>query len=87
MRVVIVGAGKLGYTIAELLSNEQIEVVVIRKRGDLGDFSVLHVGNGVGGNNPVQIPLGILFDADDDVTGQSVFGGKGFILSGIVKVV
>ncbi len=29
MRVVIVGAGKLGYTIAELLSNEQIEVVVV----------------------------------------------------------
>ena len=31
MRVVIVGAGKLGYTIAELLSNEQIEVVVVDK--------------------------------------------------------
>ena len=29
MRVVIVGAGKLGYTIAELLSNEQMEVIVI----------------------------------------------------------
>lgn len=29
MRVVIVGAGKLGYTIAELLSNEQFEVIVI----------------------------------------------------------
>ena len=29
MRVVIVGAGKLGYTIAELLSNEMMEVVVI----------------------------------------------------------
>ena len=31
MRVVIVGAGKLGYTIAELLSSEQIEVVVVDK--------------------------------------------------------
>ena len=31
MRVVIVGAGKLGYTIAELLSGEQIEVVVVDK--------------------------------------------------------
>ncbi|MBQ4405282.1 MAG: Trk system potassium transporter TrkA [Selenomonadaceae bacterium] len=31
MRVVIVGAGKLGYTIAELLSSEQMEVVVIDK--------------------------------------------------------
>ena len=31
MRVVIIGAGKLGYTIAELLSNEQIEVVVVDK--------------------------------------------------------
>ena len=29
MRVVIVGAGKLGYTIAELLSNEQMSVTVI----------------------------------------------------------
>ncbi|MBR1645875.1 MAG: Trk system potassium transporter TrkA [Selenomonadaceae bacterium] len=29
MRVVIVGAGKLGYTIAELLSNEQMEVIVV----------------------------------------------------------
>ena len=31
MRVVIVGAGKLGYTIAELLSSEKIEVVVVDK--------------------------------------------------------
>ena len=31
MRVVIVGAGKLGYTIAELLSSEGIEVVVVDK--------------------------------------------------------
>lgn len=31
MRVVIVGAGKLGYTIAELLSDEQVEVVVVDK--------------------------------------------------------
>lgn len=31
MRVVIVGAGKLGYTIAELLSGEQIPVVVVDK--------------------------------------------------------
>lgn len=29
MRVVIVGAGKLGYSIAELLSNEQYDVVVV----------------------------------------------------------
>ena len=29
MRVVIVGAGKLGYSIAELLSNEGYEVVMI----------------------------------------------------------
>ncbi len=31
MRVVIVGAGKLGYTIAEILSDEQVEIVVIDK--------------------------------------------------------
>lgn len=29
MRIVVVGAGKLGYSIAELLSNEQFDVVVI----------------------------------------------------------
>ena len=29
MRIVIVGAGKLGYSIAELLSGEQNDVVVI----------------------------------------------------------
>ena len=29
MRIVIVGAGKLGYSIAELLSNEQYDVVVV----------------------------------------------------------
>ncbi len=34
MRVVIVGAGKLGYTIAELLSNEQMEVIVIDRDED-----------------------------------------------------
>ena len=34
MRVVIVGAGKLGYTIAELLSGEQIDVVVVDKDED-----------------------------------------------------
>lgn len=31
MRVVIIGAGKLGYTIAELLSSEGVEVVVVDK--------------------------------------------------------
>ncbi len=29
MRIVVVGAGKLGYSIAELLSNEQFDVVVV----------------------------------------------------------
>ena len=29
MRIVIIGAGKLGYSIAELLSNEQFDVVVV----------------------------------------------------------
>lgn len=31
MRIVVVGAGKLGYSIAELLSNEQFDVVVVDK--------------------------------------------------------
>ncbi|MBR3747028.1 MAG: Trk system potassium transporter TrkA, partial [Selenomonadaceae bacterium] len=34
MKVVIVGAGKLGYTIAELLSSEQMEVIVIDRDED-----------------------------------------------------
>ena len=29
MRIVIVGAGKLGYSIAELLSNEEFDVVLV----------------------------------------------------------
>ena len=29
LRIVIIGAGKLGYTIAELLSNEDFDVVVV----------------------------------------------------------
>ena len=29
MRIVVIGAGKLGYSIAELLSNEQFDVVVV----------------------------------------------------------
>jgi len=29
VRIVVVGAGKLGYSIAELLSNEQMDVVVV----------------------------------------------------------
>ena len=31
MRIIVVGAGKLGYSIAELLSKEQFDVVVIDK--------------------------------------------------------
>ena len=31
MRVIIVGAGKLGYTTADLLSREKFDVVVIDK--------------------------------------------------------
>ena len=29
LRIVVIGAGKLGYSIAELLSNEQYDVVVV----------------------------------------------------------
>ena len=29
MRIVIIGAGKLGYSIAELLSKEQYDIVVV----------------------------------------------------------
>ena len=31
MRVIIIGAGKLGYSIAELLSQEEYDIVVIDK--------------------------------------------------------
>ena len=34
MRIVVVGAGKLGYSIAELLSNEQFDVVLVDQDGD-----------------------------------------------------
>ena len=34
MRIVIIGAGKLGYSIAELLSNEQYDVVVVDQNKD-----------------------------------------------------
>ena len=69
MRVVIVGAGKLGYTIAELLSNEQMEVTVIdREESQLtavkNNLDVLTiVANGA---SPITMD-------DPDVNGADVF--------------
>ena len=69
MRVVIVGAGKLGYTIAELLSNEQMSVTVIDRDEDRltalkNNLDVLTiVANGAG---PITMD-------DPDVNGADVF--------------
>ena len=41
MRIVVVGAGKLGYSIAELLSNEQFEDLIVKR---LGHFVTIHKG-------------------------------------------
>ena len=69
MRIVIVGAGKLGYTIAELLSNEQMEVVVIdREENQLTaaknnlDVLTIHAN----GASPITMD-------DPDVNGADVF--------------
>ena len=38
MNIVIVGAGKLGYSIAELLSKEEYDIVVIDKEAERLDM-------------------------------------------------
>ena len=69
MKVVIVGAGKLGYTIAELLSNEQMSVTVIDREEDRltalkNNLDVLTiVANGA---SPITMD-------DPDVNGADVF--------------
>lgn len=69
MRVVIVGAGKMGYTIAELLSNEGMEVTVI----DREESQLLAVKNNLdvltitaNGASPITMD-------DPDVNGADVF--------------
>lgn len=69
MRVVIVGAGKLGYTIAELLSNEQIEVVVV----DSDENQLIAVNENLdvmtinkSGSNPSTL-------SDPDISGADIF--------------
>ena len=69
MRVVIVGAGKLGYTIAELLSDEQMEVTVI----DRDESQLTAVKNNLdvltitaNGASPITMD-------DPDVNGADVF--------------
>ena len=69
MRVVIVGAGKLGYTIAELLSSEQIEVVVVDKNEDQltavkENLDVMTINKN--GCNPVTLN-------DPDINGADIF--------------
>ena len=69
MRAVIVGAGKLGYTIAELLSGEQMEVVVIdREESQLtavkNSLDVLTIT--ANGASPITMD-------DPDVNGADVF--------------
>lgn len=69
MRVVIVGAGKLGYTIAELLSNEQMSVTVI----DRDEEQLVAVKNNLdvltitaNGASPITMD-------DPDINGADVF--------------
>lgn len=69
MKVVIVGAGKLGYTIAELLSNEGMSVVVI----DNDDNQLVAVRNNLdvltikaNGASPITMD-------DPDINGADVF--------------
>ena len=69
MRVVVVGAGKLGYTIAELLSNEGMEVTVIdREESQLvavkNNLDVLTIT--ANGASPITMD-------DPDVNGADVF--------------
>lgn len=69
MRVVIVGAGKLGYTIAELLSNEQMAVTVIdREESQLtavkNNLDVLTIA--ANGASPITMD-------DPDVNGADIF--------------
>jgi len=69
MRVVIVGAGKLGYTIAELLSSEQMEVVVVdREESQLtalkNNLDVLTIT--ANGASPITMD-------DPDINGADIF--------------
>ena len=69
MRVVIVGAGKLGYTIAELLSNEEMSVTVIDRDEDQltavkNNLDVLTIT--ANGASPITMD-------DPDVNGADVF--------------
>lgn len=69
MRVVVVGAGKMGYTIAELLSNEGMEVTVIDREEDQlvavkNNLDVLTIT--ANGASPITMD-------DPDVNGADVF--------------
>lgn len=69
MRVVIIGAGKLGYTIAELLSSEQIEVIVVDKNEDQltavkENLDVMTINKN--GSNPITLN-------DPDINGADIF--------------
>ena len=69
MRVVIVGAGKLGYTIAQLLSDEQVEVVVVDKDENQltavkNNLDVMTINKN--GANPITLD-------DPDINGADIF--------------
>ena len=69
MRVVIVGAGKLGYTIAELLSSEQMEVVVI----DRDENQLTAVKNNLDVLTIVANGASPITMDDPDVNGADIF--------------
>ncbi len=69
MRVVIVGAGKLGYTIAELLSSEKIEVVVVDRDEEQltaikENLDVMTINKN--GSNPITLN-------DPEINGADIF--------------
>ena len=69
MRVVIVGAGKLGYTIAELLTGEQMEVVVI----DRDENQLTAVKNNLDVLTIVANGASPITMDDPDVNGADIF--------------
>ena len=67
MRIVVVGAGKLGYSVAQLLANDQYDVVVIEqdeKRREVvkNNLDVLTVG--ANGASPLTMSETFVKDAD-----------------------
>ncbi|MDD4084342.1 MAG: Trk system potassium transporter TrkA [Acidaminococcaceae bacterium] len=67
MRIVVVGAGKLGYSVAQLLADDQYDVVVIEqdeKRREVVKNSLDVLTIGANGASPMTMQEGFVKDAD-----------------------